>query len=351
MPTYRERNGRYQAQVRLKEQGRIVYQESATFDTRKQAELWALTLERKLEREGYESRNLDRATFGSLVDKHRTMLAELGRDVRGYEGGLQALLESSLADMPISQIKQSDITKWAREYAQGRSGATVLHQLMLMRSIYRSARTMHGVNADLTIVSDATDQLLKLGVAARSIERDRRVSDEELDAICKRHEMKVSGIPFRIICNLALALPRRREELMTMKWEDYKNGELRLWDTKDPTGVRNETIPVPPKAQEIIDKIKRTAPEILPYKPVTITNIFRESAMLAGLGDIHFHDLRHEGISRLFEAGLNIPEVSLISGHRSWATLKRYTHLKPSNVLEKLSAGTKRSQKNTAKSE
>jgi integrase len=33
-----------------------------------------------------------------------------------------------------------------------------------------------------------------------------------------------------------------------------------------------------------------------------------------GLVDLRFHDLRHEAISRFFEIGLSVPEVSLISG-------------------------------------
>ncbi|TIN81271.1 tyrosine-type recombinase/integrase, partial [Mesorhizobium sp.] len=41
-----------------------------------------------------------------------------------------------------------------------------------------------------------------------------------------------------------------------------------------------------------------------------------------------FHDLRHEGISRLFELGWNIPHVAAVSGHRSWTNLKRYTHIR-----------------------
>ncbi|WP_244133623.1 tyrosine-type recombinase/integrase [Burkholderia gladioli] len=43
---------------------------------------------------------------------------------------------------------------------------------------------------------------------------------------------------------------------------------------------------------------------------------------------MHFHDLRHEGASRLFEMGLNIPHVAAVTGHRSWSSLKRYTHLR-----------------------
>jgi hypothetical protein len=45
-----------------------------------------------------------------------------------------------------------------------------------------------------------------------------------------------------------------------------------------------------------------------------------------GSGDLH--DLRHNGISRLSEIGRNIPQVSAVSGHRSWSSLKRYTHLR-----------------------
>lgn len=55
-----------------------------------------------------------------------------------------------------------------------------------------------------------------------------------------------------------------------------------------------------------------------------------------GLREIKFHTLRHEGTCRLFEVGLQIQEVALITGHLSWNMLRRYTHLKPENVLEKL---------------
>ena len=36
----------------------------------------------------------------------------------------------------------------------------------------------------------------------------------------------------------------------------------------------------------------------------------------ANIKDLHFHDLRHEAISRFFEKGLSIPEVALISGRK-----------------------------------
>ena len=42
--------------------------------------------------------------------------------------------------------------------------------------------------------------------------------------------------------------------------------------------------------------------------------------------DLRFHDLRHEALSRFSDAGLNIIELSCISGHKTLAMLQRYTH-------------------------
>src|SRR3954466_2328204 len=54
------------------------------------------------------------------------------------------------------------------------------------------------------------------------------------------------------------------------------------------------------------------------------------------LPDFRFHDLRHEAVSRFFEAGLNVPEVALVSGHRDPRMLFRYTHPRPEDVADKL---------------
>jgi integrase len=52
--------------------------------------------------------------------------------------------------------------------------------------------------------------------------------------------------------------------------------------------------------------------------------------------DLRFHDLRHEAISRFFEMGLSVPEVALISGHRDYRMLFRYTHLRAEDVVLKM---------------
>ncbi|HEY2753210.1 MAG TPA: tyrosine-type recombinase/integrase [Phenylobacterium sp.] len=49
------------------------------------------------------------------------------------------------------------------------------------------------------------------------------------------------------------------------------------------------------------------------------------------------HDLRHEAASRLFEAKFTIEQVALVTGHKDWKMLKRYTNLRPEQ-LHKLKA-------------
>ena len=53
---------------------------------------------------------------------------------------------------------------------------------------------------------------------------------------------------------------------------------------------------------------------------------------LLGIEDLHFHDLRHEATSRLFEAGYSIPEVAQFTLHRSWKDLQRYANLRPAKL-------------------
>jgi integrase len=54
------------------------------------------------------------------------------------------------------------------------------------------------------------------------------------------------------------------------------------------------------------------------------------------IDDLHFHDLRHEATSRLFEAGLTIEKVALVTGHKDWKMLRRYTNLRPESLHPKL---------------
>ena len=65
---------------------------------------------------------------------------------------------------------------------------------------------------------------------------------------------------------------------------------------------------------------------IFPHCGRSANTAFRRQRVNLKISDLHFHDLRHEGTSRLFEAGFSIEQVALVTGHKDWKMLRRYTH-------------------------
>jgi integrase len=90
-------------------------------------------------------------------------------------------------------------------------------------------------------------------------------------------------------------------------------------------------------AQELLKKTGcKQSGKVFSLAPDSVTQGFKRAAVRSRMGEINFHDLRHEATSRLFEKGLNIIEVARITGHKTLAMLDRYTHLDVSLLVQKL---------------
>jgi integrase len=85
---------------------------------------------------------------------------------------------------------------------------------------------------------------------------------------------------------------------------------------------------LPPRALAIIRAQPETTGAIFPYTTDAISASFTRACKFLEIADLHFHDLRHDGISCLFEQGTSIPRGAAVSGHKSWTNLKRYTHIR-----------------------
>jgi hypothetical protein len=69
-----------------------------------------------------------------------------------------------------------------------------------------------------------------------------------------------------------------------------------------------------PEAEKVIASMPKVAPEIFPVTTDAVSASFTRACQFLNIEDLHFHDLRHDGVSRLFEMGWNIPKVSAVSG-------------------------------------
>lgn len=88
----------------------------------------------------------------------------------------------------------------------------------------------------------------------------------------------------------------------------------------------------------IFNSLKSNHKTVLQVNSSPFRQSWRRLTRRAGIEDLHFHDLRHEAISRFFEIGSTPPEVASISGHKTLAQLMRYSPANKSLLAEKLHA-------------
>ena len=82
---------------------------------------------------------------------------------------------------------------------------------------------------------------------------------------------------------------------------------------------------------------RRLDGKIFPITPDSLKFWWNQALRRAGITDFRYHDLRRYACSMLFERGLSVPEVQLISGHKDpTILLNTYTRLKPEKVAKKL---------------
>jgi integrase len=342
--TVRQRGDSWQALVRIRAKGEK-FEKSRTFQTERLARDWGHRLDKEVKATGIPQRELATGTLGQLLEDYATALQKIRPLRKQRERELERLQGEDVAKKKLRDLRPADFTKLAdlRRKRDGAGPATILQDLAVYRAVLGAAKPMFNLDISGSVVGDAIKTLRNAGVVADSAQRSRRPSQKELDDLERDFERlgrhPSTTIDMVSFMRIAIALPRRRGELCTMRWEDYAGTTILLRDTKHPTKIKNEVVPVPAEAAAIIDRQPKVSEYIFPYKPESVSASFQRACKRLGIEDLHLHDLRHEGISRLFEAGLQIQEVALISGHESWTQLKRYTQIKPEHVLERLNHG------------
>ena len=133
----------------------------------------------------------------------------------------------------------------------------------------------------------------------------------------------------------------RQEEVCRVTWSDLntRTKMLTIRDRKDPRAKKGNDMRIPLLAVSGYDAMALIEEQrsirgneddrIFPYAHKSAGTAFTRVCKELKVEDLHFHDLRHEGTSRLFEAGFSIQQVALVTGHKDWKMLRRYTHLKP----------------------
>ncbi|SDQ54617.1 Phage integrase family protein [Pseudomonas sp. UC 17F4] len=331
----------YTAQIRLYRDGVQVYQESQTFARKQAAQAWARKRESELDQPGaIERANRKGATIKEMIDRYMVEMEKarpLGKTKRGT---LKAISESYLGKVADQDINSQLLVEYAL-WRMGKEGGSIQPQtagndLAHLGAVLSIARPAWGYEVDPHAMSDARRVLKKLGYNMRSRERDRRPTLDELDKLLTHFQgiqaYRPTSINMLKMTAFALFSTRRQEEITRIQWADLDEVGHRVLvrDMKNPgQKIGNDVwCHLPPEAWAILQSMPRAVPEIFPYSAEAVSTSWTRACKLLGIEDLHFHDLRHEGVSRLFEMEWDIPRVASVSGHRDWNSMRRYTHLR-----------------------
>jgi integrase len=323
----------YRAQIRRKVKGRIVHQETQTFDRRQAASAWMARRETELREPGALERVRSAENDPPLRDVIDIYIKDNERAIgRTKAQVLRSIKTYDIADKRCSKITTVDIVQFVK--AIPTSPATRQNYLSHLGAIFAIARPAWGYPLDQQAIKDAFKVAKRLGTIKKGGERNRRPTFHELNKLMD-HFVVVANrrnglLPMTKIIPFAIFSTRRQEEIVTIRWEDFDKDRILVRSMKHPgdkTG-NNVLCDLPAEAVAYINSMPKVDERIFPFSTDAISAAFTRACQFLVIEDLHFHDLRHEGISRLFEMGKTIPQVASVSGHRSWQNLKRYTHLR-----------------------
>ena len=329
----------YTAQIRIMQKGVTVYQESQTFDRKATAQAWIKRVETEMSVPGaIEKANRSGVTVKEMIDRYLLEYEKLRPLGKTKRATLKAIGETWLGKLEDREITSQKLVEYAdgRMTDDGIQAQTVGNDLAHLGAVLSVARPAWGYDIDPMAMPDARKVLRKMGAVTRSKERNRRPTLEELEKLFQyfgeMRDRRKQEIDMVRVTAFALFSTRRQEEITRIKWNalDEQRQMVLITDMKNPGQKYGNDVwcHVPDEAWRIMMSMPKVAEDVFPYNSRSISASFTRACHFLEIDDLHFHDLRHDGVSRLFEMGWDIPKVASVSGHRDWNSMRRYTHLK-----------------------
>lgn len=324
MATIRKRGRRWEAQVRKAG----VTSANKSFLNKADADRWARQTEAAIERgETAPSHNAAFKHVSCILHQYLDSVTPLKRGAQEEGYRIRAMLKDTIACVSIDRLTSQHIADYRDRRLLKVAPPSVRREIVIIRHAIEIARLEWGCG-----LQNNPAAVIRMPSHARP--RERRLSEEELKKLMQgAADMRCWWM--KPIIELALETGMRRGELLNAHWENLCPDKTILTIPMTKNGEARR-IPLSAKAREVLETIEHDNLSVFPVSANALRLAWERLKRAKGIVDLRFHDLRHEAISRLFERGLSLPEVALISGHKDPRMLLRYTHLKAEDVVLKL---------------
>jgi len=320
-----QKRGKYW-RVQIRKQGYPAL--SSTFDTKAEAQLWAIQQEKKLSEQSPAQvvqrmkdgtftiqQAFDRYTEEVLPGKRPTTQV---RD----KGHIRRICLTA-GEMTLANLKSPLLAGMIRQWqgADGLSANTIRIRLNLLSHLYTIARKEWG----MVELQNPVDLIRRPKLPPG---RDRRLvgdEDSRLLAACSNTNPELADI-----VTFAIETAMRQGEILGLEWRhvNWLDHTCYLPDTKNGTA---RLVPLSERAEAALQRQQQRGTgkdgRVWKYTNDGMRASYTKAMKKAGIVGLTFHDLRHEATSRLCEKGIPVMTVQAITGHKSTQMMKRYTHI------------------------
>ena len=319
----------YQVQVRRQGFTTIV----KTFPTRKDAQIWSRKMERKMDiGDLSDYGEASKLTLGDLIKRYiREGKHEGRKDKEMIQSRVNNLLKDTIADINLLRLSTRHIAEYRDRCRKKWSANTFNNHKSLLSIIIDTAITDWGIYLPFN--------------PCKAIKRERipkprnRIleGDEEQRLIEACEQSKFVYLKSMVQFSIETAI--RQGELLKARREhvNWEKRTLTLYDTKN---GEDRVLPLSQKAFSILSSLpKQFSGALFPISHWgrgrdELNWYWKLALRKAKIENLRWHDLRRHACSLLFEKGLSVPQVQVLSGHKDpRILLNTYTKLDPEKLV------------------
>ena len=265
--------------------------------------------------------------FKKAAEKYLEMLRqEGGKDIKSKTNRLKCHLKPFFGDKPLAKISTFDIERYKKQrLKENAAKGTINRELAALSHLFSK-----GIEWKWIIHNPATIKRLKEDAG-----RITYLTTEQIDrliraAMSDRFEQLY---PFIVI---GLETSLRRSEILSIRIKDIDLEKQVIYIPRSKTGAREQ--PITCHLVDFLQGYIEAAPDEQEWffpsakskagHTVSVEKPWRRVVVAAGLDPTQVvrHTLRHTAITHLVQAGVDLPTVKRISGHKTLSMVERYSH-------------------------
>lgn len=292
---------------------------SETFKTKAEAQAWGN--EQEVEAVSVRRGNLPKKTLGDAIKRYKEEVIPAKKGAR-WELLRIELLERTWnrSDTLFADITADDFAGLRDERSKQVSPASVARELTILKAMFSVAVTeWKWLHANPT---------KGVKMPESPPHRTRRVSPADSAAILLAagyddsspvsSSMDETMVAFLLGCETAM----RSGEMLALTRRHYHREKRIVHVPRSKNGSARD-VPLTPRAIELLDKLPGDGERLFSISDGVRDTLFRDARDRSGVEDLHFHDTRREGTSRLAKK-VDVLTLARITGHKDLKMLMVY---------------------------